>query len=123
MDFQKSHKYQTVDEYVRFQQLEHQEKLNKIRHAIKEAVPEALECISYNMPAYKFKGILVYFALAKKHIGFYPTPSGISAFQKELKNYVHGRGSVQFPLDQPLPLDLIAEMAKFRYLEVLSMKG
>ena len=111
--------FRTTDEY--FEVLpDHLKKcLTQIRMALKEAVPEAEEVISYQMPALKFRGILLYYAANKNHIGVYPTNSGIIAFEKELKPYKTGKGSIQFPIDQPLPIDLIAEIARFRYLETL----
>ena len=114
------HKFTTVDEYINFAPAEHQQTLNALRNTLKNAIPEAEEVISYNMPAYKYKHILVYFALSKNHIGFYPTPVGIEAFKDRLEDYKYAKGSVQFPLNQPLPLGLIAEMAKFRYKKELS---
>jgi len=91
--------------------------LEKLRQTIRTAAPEAEECISYGMPAFKLKGILVYFAVHKNHIGFYPTSSGIEAFDKELTKYHGAKGSVRFPLDKPLPLELIARIVKFRVKE------
>jgi uncharacterized protein YdhG (YjbR/CyaY superfamily) len=91
--------------------------LQTLRQTIMAAAPEAKECISYGMPAYKLKGILVYFAVHKNHIGFYPTASGIDAFEKELTKYHGAKGSVQFPLDKPLPLELISRIVKFRVKE------
>ncbi len=91
-----------------------------IRNTIKEAAPDAVEGISYGMPGYKLnKKPLVYFAGYKKHIGFYATPSGHEAFANELKKYKQGKGSVQFPIDQPLPLDLIKRIVEFRVKENL----
>lgn len=110
-------KFKTVDEYFEHLPKEYLGLLNQIRQTIREAIPEAEEVISYNMPAYKHKGILVYFALSKNHVGFYPTPSGIEAFKDELKEYKHAKGSVQFPLDKKTPLKLIADMAKYRFEE------
>ena len=87
------------------------EKLASIRSLVHETVPEAEEVISYDMPAFKYrKRILIYFAAFKKHIGFYPEPSGIEKFQKELSVYKSAKGSVQFPLDKPIPFDLISEI-------------
>lgn len=98
---------------------ETRELLTQVRKTIQNATPEAEEVISYQMPAYKFHGILVYFAGYKNHIGFYPTGSGIINFKDELSSYKTSKGTVQFPLDQPLPLELIAEMVKFRVAENL----
>jgi len=85
-----------------------------LRKTIKTAAPAAEEVISYNMPAIKQNGILVYYAAYKAHIGFYPTPSAIEAFKKELSKYESSKGAVRFPLDQPLPLSLITRIVKFR---------
>jgi len=89
-----------------------------MRQTIMEAVPEAKEVISYNMPAYKTKSVLVYFAVYKKHIGFYPTGDGIAAFQDKIKEYPHSKGAVQFMLDKPLPLDLVRDMTLYRAMRV-----
>ena len=110
-------KFKSVDEYFEHVPNENLELLIQIRETIKATVPEAEEVISYNMPAYKYNGILVYFALSKNHIGFYPTPSAIEAFKEDLKNYNYAKGSVQFPLDKKPALKLIAEMTKFRLEE------
>jgi len=91
--------------------------LNELRAAIKAAAPQATEKISYQMPTYFYRGNLVHFAAYEKHIGFYPTPSAIAAFQDELKRYKGAKGSVQFPIDEPLPLDLIRRMVRFRLEE------
>lgn len=93
--------------------------LEKLRAAIQKAAPKAEEVISYQMPAYKLDGMLVYFAGYDKHIGFYPMPSAIAAFQKEIAGYKQAKGSVQFPLDKPLPLALVTKMVKFRVKENL----
>jgi uncharacterized protein YdhG (YjbR/CyaY superfamily) len=97
-----------------------QELLEQLRATIKKAAPEAREIISYGMPAFKLTRILVYFAAHKNHIGFYPGASGIEAFQDDIKGYKWAKGTVQFPLDQPLPLDLITRIVKFR-VDELSM--
>lgn len=112
-----SRKFSSVEQY--FESLNHEQKvlMNSIRQRIKKAVPEAEELISYNMPAFKLKGMLVYYAAYMNHIGFYPTSSGISAFKEELKPYKWAKGSVQFPIKNPLPLDLIIRITKFRVLE------
>jgi len=93
--------------------------LQEIRTLIREVAPEAEECLNYNIPTFKLKGNLVHFAGYKKHIGFYPTPSAMSAFDAELSGYKRAKGSVQFPLDQPLPIDLIRRMVEFRVKENL----
>ena len=108
----------TVDEYIATFPKEVQHKLEQIRKTIKEAAPEASELISYGMPGYKlYKKPLVYFAGYKSHIGFYATPSGHSEFSVELSKYKHGKGSVQFPVDQPIPFDLIKRIVEFRVNE------
>jgi len=106
----------TVDRYLADFPPETKSLLNQLRETIKKAAPEAEEVISYQMPAYKFHGMLVYFAGCKNHIGFYPTSSGIANFKKELSTYKSSKGSVQFPLDQLLPLELIAEIVRFRVI-------
>ncbi len=93
--------------------------LEQLRLTIRKAAPEAEETICYGIPTFTFHGNLVHFSAFKNHIGFYPTPSGILAFKKELSNYKSAKGSVQFPLDKPLPLDLIARIVKFRVKENL----
>ncbi|MEJ2750443.1 MAG: DUF1801 domain-containing protein [Anaerolineae bacterium] len=93
--------------------------LQEIRAVIRQAAPDAEEAISYQMPTFKLKGNLVHFAAFKNHIGFYPIPTGIEAFKEELSAYKGGKGSVQFPLDKPMPLDLISKIVKFRVAENL----
>lgn len=107
----------SVDEYIANFPADIQDILQKLRKVIKEAAPGATEKISYQMPAYDLFGNLVYFAVHKKHIGFYPTPSAIEAFKKELSEYKGSKGAVQFPLGQPLPDDLIKRIVKFRVAE------
>ncbi len=113
MDQRKS-KYTTIDEYIAQCPQEVQPMLNKIRAVIKESAPGAVERISYQMPGFYLKGMLVWFAALKHHIGFYPTPAGIDAFEEELSAYRSTKGAVQFPLDKPIPYDLIAKVVKFR---------
>jgi uncharacterized protein YdhG (YjbR/CyaY superfamily) len=108
---------QTVDDYIRNFPREVQTVLRKIRKTIRTAAPQATEFISYNMPAYRQNGVLLYFAAFRRHIGLYPTASGMRAFAKELTPYKRGKGSVRFPLDQPIPYDLIAEVTRFRLAE------
>ena len=95
--------------------------LETIRETIKKAAPDAEETISYQMPAFKLKGYLVYFAAFKNHIGFYPMPSAIEKFKKELSVYEGAKGSVKFPLDSPMPLGLIGKIVKFRVKENLEI--
>jgi uncharacterized protein YdhG (YjbR/CyaY superfamily) len=90
---------------------------------IRESAPEALERISYQMPGYYLNGNLVWFGVHKHHIGFYPTPSGIDAFKGELSAYKCAKGSVQFPLDEPMPYDLISRIVKFRVAENLRKRS
>lgn len=111
----------TVDEYIAIQTAEVQPILIKIRSLIRRTAPDANEMISYGMPGYKLHGKpLVYFGAFKKHIGLYPTPSGIEAFRKELSQYEGAKGSIQFPLDQPIPYDLIARIVHYRAKESMS---
>ena len=105
-----------IDEYIASFPQDVQLRLKKIRNAVKKAAPLAVELISYQMPAYKYHGVLVYFAGYKNHIGFYATPTGHAAFKKELSVYKEGKGSVQFPHNQPLPLALISRIVKFRMM-------
>ena len=108
----------TINEYIAGFPEEVQELLKQIRATIKAQAPEAVESISYGMPAYKTNGkALVYFAGFKNHIGFYATPTGHTEFAEELSKYKQGKGSVQFPLDKPMPLDLISRIVKFRVKE------
>jgi uncharacterized protein YdhG (YjbR/CyaY superfamily) len=108
----------TIDEYIRSFPPEVQAILEKMRKTIRKAAPEAEEEIAYNMPAFKLNGKpLVYFAGFKNHIGFYPIPSGVEAFKKELSSYTMGKGSVQFPLDKPIPYDLVEKIVLFRVKE------
>ena len=111
------HKAADVDEYIADFPKEIQERLKAVRATIKKAAPKAEEVISYQMPAYKYYGSLVYFAAFKNHIGFYATPTGYAAFKKELSGYKEGKGSVQFSHDKPLPLGLISRIVKFRVKE------
>jgi len=107
----------SIDEYIIKFPPEIQEKLEMLRKIIKEAAPEAEEKISYQMPTFVLYGNLVHFAAFKNHIGFYPTPSGINAFQQELSEYKGAKGSIRFPLDKPLPYELISEIVKHRVTE------
>ncbi len=112
-------KSKEIDAYIAGFPPEVQEILEKIRMTIREAAPDAAETISYQMPTFTLKGNLVHFAAFKKHIGFYPAPTGIEAFKDELSVYKGGKGSVQFPLDQPIPFDLIGRIVEFRVKENL----
>jgi len=106
--------YKTIDEYILQFSPEIQEILETLRKVIKESAPGAEEKISYQMPTFVLHGNLVHFAAFKKHIGFYPTPSGIDEFKSELSGYKGAKGSVQFPIDKPLPYELISKIVKFR---------
>lgn len=110
-------KFTTIDEYIKTFPKDVQNILEQIKKTIKETAPEAEEAISYQIPTFKLNGNLVHFAAFKNHIGFYPTPSGQKAFEKELSVYKNGKGSVQFPLDKPMPLRLIKSIVNYRVKE------
>src|SRR4030066_2593532 len=102
--------FKTIDEYIKTFQRDIQSILGKMRQTIRKAAPKAIEAISYQMPTFKVNGKnLVYFAAWKNHIGFYPTPSGTEAFKKEITKYEYAKGSIRFPLDNPIPLSLITK--------------
>ena len=103
-----------IDSYIGSRPDHVREKLGELRQIIRSAAPKAEEVISYRMPAFKLNGIVVYFAACKNHIGFYPTGSGITAFEKKLTGYSYSKGAIQFPLDKPLPIGLIKRIVKFR---------
>jgi uncharacterized protein YdhG (YjbR/CyaY superfamily) len=109
----------SVDEYITGFPEKTRERLEQFRETIRRSAPGAEETISYNMPAYKQNGPLVYFAGHANHIGFYPRPSGIEAFKNRLSDFKSSKGAVQFPLDQPVPFDLIGEIVTFRVYENL----
>jgi len=113
----KSEVSQNIDEYIAGCPQEIQGKLKELRATIKKAAPGAEEKISYHLPAFNLNGILVYFAAQSRHIGFYPTSSGVAAFKKEITGYKTSKGAIQFPLDKSLPLELIARIVKFRVRE------
>ena len=107
--------FKAIDEYIETFPEDVQKILQKLRLTIKKSAPGSVETISYQMPTFKLNGKgLVYFAAFKNHIGFYPIPSGIEAFEKELSPYKQGKGSVQFPIDQPIPYALVRKIVKFR---------
>ncbi len=110
----------TVDEYISQFPDDIREKLEMIRNTIKEAAPNVKEKISWGMATFYINGNLVHFAANKKHIGFYPSPSGISAFKDRLSNYKHSKGAIQFPYNMHLPIDLIKEIVVLRYNENIS---
>lgn len=107
-------KCKTIDEYIATFPKNIQILLEEMRATIRKAAPDAEERISYAIPTFKLNGNLVHFAAFKNHIGFYPTPTGIEEFEEELSVYKQGKGSVQFPLDKPLPLNLIIRIVEFR---------
>ena len=114
----KDAQFKTIDEYIEASPKDVQSILQRLRLTIRRAAPEAVETISYQMPTFKLNGKgLVYFAAFKNHIGFYPIPSGIEAFKKELSRYKQGKGSVQFPIDKPIPYDLVRRIVRFRAKE------
>lgn len=110
-------KARSIDEYIAGFPPETRQLLEEVRSLIKSSAPGATERISYAIPAFHLQGDLVYFAGYKNHIGFYPTSSGIRAFEAELRGFKTGKGSVQFPLSQPLPEGLIRRIVKFRVEE------
>lgn len=115
--------FKTVEDYIKSFPGDIQTLLEKVRSTIKKNAPDAVESIAYGMPAYKMNGKpLVYFAGFKKHIGFYATPSGHTEFTDELSKYKQGKGSVQFPLDKPIPYDLIKRIVAFRVTENTAKK-
>ncbi len=115
-----SPKPKNITEYITTFPLQTRKLLRQMRSTIKKAAPKAEEVISYRIPAFKFHGLLVWFAAHSQHIGFYPRISAMQAFKKELSKYKGAKGSVQFPLNKPLPLTLINKIVKFRVKENLS---
>lgn len=112
--------YQTIDEYKATLPKNTQVILEKVRNTIQKAAPKADETISYQIPTFKLNGkYLIYFAGFKHHVSIYPAPRGVEAFKKELSKYKGGKGTVQFPLDKPIPLSLITKIVKFRVKENL----
>lgn len=103
-----------IDNYIEACPLIAQDHLVTIRRVIASVVPEAIECISYKMPAFKQNGILVYFAANKNHLGFYPTGSGVASFENQLTSFTFSKGAIQFPYDQPLPIELIRQIVAYR---------
>lgn len=116
----KSASYHTIDDYIATFPADVQALLETVRATIHASAPDAQERISYQMPAFAQNGNLVYFAAMKGYIGFYPTSSGVAAFQQELASYASTKGAVHFPFDQPLPLDLIRRITEYRVTENLS---
>jgi len=107
-------KFKTVDEYFSTFPDNTRRILESVQKTIKQAAPHAKEVISYNMPAFKAHGVLVYYAAYKGHIGFYPTSLPIEVFKSELSSYKYSKGAIQFPIGEPMPLDLISRMVQFR---------
>lgn len=107
-----------IDEYIAGFPPDVQESLQKLRTIVREAAPDAEETLKYRMPTFVLKENLVHFAAFGKHVGFYPTPSAIEAFSSDLKDYVSAKGSVQFPLNRPVPFALIKRMVQFRVKEI-----
>jgi uncharacterized protein YdhG (YjbR/CyaY superfamily) len=114
--------FKTIDEYINTFPEDVRAILNNLRQTIKEVAPEAEETINYQIPTFTLHGNLVHFAAFKNHIGFYPTPTAIEAFKKELSPYEMAKGSVLFPIDQPLPLPLIRRIVEYRVKENLERK-
>ena len=114
--------YTTIDEYIEMFPPHVRGLLEQMRRAVKEAAPQAVETISYRIPAFMLNGSLVWFAAFKDHIGFYPKASGIEVFKKELAPYKLSKGTVQFPLDKPLPLELVKKIVAYRAAENLGGK-
>ena len=112
----------TIDEYIAAFPKNVQVILEQIRNAIKETAPEAKETISYQIPAFEQKGILVWFAAFKNHIGFYPKASAIEAFKEELSDYEISKGTVRFPINKPIPFNLIKKIVKYRVKQNLAGK-
>ena len=114
--------FETIDEYISMFPEDVQRILNELRRTIREAAPAAQETINYQIPTFTLNGNLVHFAAFENHVGFYPTPSGMEAFKKELSGYKGAKGSVQFPIHEPLPLPLIRRIVEFRVKENLEKK-
>ena len=112
-----------IDEYIMQFSPEVQKILEQLRQTIKDAAPEAEEKISYQMPTFYLFGNLVHFAAYKNHIGFYPSPTGIDAFKNELSQYKSSKGAVQFPIQEPLPLELIKKIVAFRVVENIKRRN
>ncbi len=112
--------FESVEEYIASYPPEIQVILEKVRQTIRKAAPGAGESISYGMPTYKLKRVLVHFGAQKTHLGFYPTPSGIEAFKEELAGYDTSRGTIRFPWGHPIPYDLIMRIVEFRVAVELS---
>jgi len=110
-------KFQTVDEYISALPGPARNAAASLRQAIQQAAPQAEETISYNMPAFKWNGMLVWYGAFKNHIGFYPRVSAIAAFKSELAPFKTSRGAIQFPIDEPIPINLVKDIVRFRIVE------
>ncbi len=116
----KMKEYKSITEYIESFPKEIQETLQKMRKTIKEVMPDAEEAIKYGLPTFRLNNKnVVHFAAFQKHFGFYPAPSGIEEFKKELEPYIAGKGTIQFPIHKPIPYDLIKKVTAFRMKEVL----
>jgi uncharacterized protein YdhG (YjbR/CyaY superfamily) len=113
--------YKTIDEYISQFPAELQEKLQTLRKVIKDAAPESQEKISWGMPTFVLHGNLVHFAAFKKHIGFYPTSTGVEHFKDELTDYKFSKGAIQFDLTKPIPYELIDRIVRFRVKENIAL--
>lgn len=118
MDTRKK-EFETIDKYIVLFPPEIQDRLRKLRQAIREEAPDAEETISYRIPTFRLNGNLVHFAAFKDHVSFFPTSSGVEAFRQELSGYKISKGTIQFPLDEPMPLDLVRKIVRFRVRENL----
>ena len=118
LEFMDNNQISTIDEYISRFPNDVQDILEKLRKIIRETAPQAEETINYGIPTFKLHGNLVHFAAFKKHIGFYPTPSAIEAFREDLSSYETSKGTIKFPIDKPIPFDLIKRIVKFRVNEV-----
>jgi len=114
--------FKSIDEYIAAQPVKVRATLKNLRQTIKKAAPDAEEIISYQMLAYKFQEVLVYFAAFKNHFGFYPTSSAVKAFKEKLSSFEISKGAIKFPLDKPVPVKLITEIVKFRVKKNLEKK-
>jgi len=112
---------QSIDDYISKFTPDIQEILQMIRKVIKGSAPDAEEKISWGMPTFTLHGNLIHFAAHKNHIGLYPSPSGIDSFKVELSEYIGGKGSIRFPIDKPIPYELIGKIVKFRVTENIKM--
>ena len=116
-------KFRTVDEYISALPSQAKDAAASLRQAIQQAAPQAEEAISYNMPAFKWNGVLVWYGAFKNHIGFYPRASAIAAFKSELAPFKTSRGAIQLPIDKPIPINLIKKIVKFRIGENTRMQS